>query len=84
MPKEKLKGFGSAEYKRLSPIMQKSYVKIVNEHLNGEYKSVKNQTLIIFGENDRETPLYMAKKIKKYVKLRKLLELYAKILYNYY
>ena len=63
--KERLKNFGSSEYKTLSPVMKKSYVKIVNEHLNKEYKQIKNPTLIIFGENDRETPLYMAKKIKK-------------------
>lgn len=73
LPEKLLKNFGSSEYKTLSPVMKKSYVKIVNEHLNKEYKQIKNPTLIIFGENDRETPLYMAKKIKKYVKNSRLI-----------
>ena len=52
--------------------MKKSYIKIVNEHLNDDYKKIKNQTLVIFGENDCETPLYMAKKINKFVKNSRL------------
>ena len=71
--KNKLKNFGSSEYKKLSPIMQKSYLKIVNEHLDSEYEQIKNQTLIIFGDRDKETPLYMAKKINKYIKNSKLI-----------
>lgn len=72
IPENKLKGFGSSEYKTLSVVMKKSYLKIVNEHLNYEYSLIKNQTLIIFGENDRETPPYMAKIINKSIKNSKL------------
>lgn len=68
LPPEKLKNFGSSEYKLLSGYMKDSYVKIVNCHLDNYAKSITNKTLIINGDNDRETPLYMAKKLNKYVK----------------
>lgn len=64
----KLKNFGSAEYKTLDPVMKQSYVKIVNHYQDGEAKKVTNKTLIINGENDRETPIYTAKRLNKYVK----------------
>ena len=63
-----LKNFGSKDYVRLSPVMKKSFIKIVNEHLDKELKNVNNKTLIIFGKNDKETPLYFAKKLKKEIK----------------
>ena len=31
-------------------------------------KLIKNKVLIIFGSNDRETPLYMARKLNKNIK----------------
>lgn len=68
LPSKKLKNFGSTEYKNLSGFMKESYVKIVNEHLDGYLKYIENKTLILFGENDKDTPLYMAKKFKKYIK----------------
>ncbi|MBO7186836.1 MAG: alpha/beta hydrolase [Clostridia bacterium] len=59
--------FGSSELKMLSGNMRSSYYKVVNEHLDSEVKNIKNQTLLVFGENDKETPLYMAKKFNKYI-----------------
>lgn len=49
--------FGSAEYKTLSPIMQESYKKIVNEDLREDARRIQNRTLIIEGAEDRTTPL---------------------------
>lgn len=60
--------FGSEEYKSLDSLQKQSYVKIVNEHLDEFSKLIKNETLLIFGENDKETPIYMAKKLKENVK----------------
>ncbi len=62
--KENLTSFYSSDYLALSSVMKQSFVKIVNEHLDGYLGLIQNQTLIINGENDRETPLYMAKKLK--------------------
>ena len=51
------KHFGSAEYKRLSPIMKESYKKIVNEDLRGCARQVQNQVLLVVGKQDETTPL---------------------------
>ena len=73
--KDRLKRFYSSDYNALSPVMQESFKLIVNEHLDEEYKKIKNKTLIIFGKKDKETPLYMAKRMRKYVKGSKLIVL---------
>lgn len=62
-PKEKLKCFFSSDYNALSPVMQISFKKIVNEHLGDRLNGIKNPTLLVFGKNDKETPLYMAKRL---------------------
>ena len=66
--KKKLTKFYSKDYLSLYPIMHQSFFKIINEHLDYTLDSITNKTLIIFGENDRETPLYMAKKLNKNIK----------------
>ena len=66
--KKKLAFLYSSDYKNLSDVMKESFVKIVNENLDERLKSVKNKTLIIFGENDKETPVYMAKRFFKNIK----------------
>ncbi|MBP5467109.1 MAG: alpha/beta hydrolase, partial [Clostridia bacterium] len=63
LPKEKLKRFFSSDYNALSPVMRESFIKIVNEHLDDRLCDIKNPTLLAFGKNDAETPLYMAKKL---------------------
>ena len=70
--KEKLKRFYSKDYLALSQVMRESFIKIVNEHLDDRLKFISNQTLIIFGNNDKETPVYMAKKLNKNIKNSKL------------
>lgn len=53
--------FGSAEYRTLSPIMKESYKKIVNEDLRKDARNIKNEVLIVEGEEDTVTPLSEAK-----------------------
>ena len=55
-PKFAEKHFGSEEYRRLSPLMKESYKLIVNEDLSDCVKSVKNPTLLLYGEKDTVTP----------------------------
>lgn len=73
MPKEKLKTFYSKDYLSLDSVMQKSFIKIVNEHLDYCLNKIENKTLIINGVNDRETPPYMAKKLNRFIKDSKLI-----------
>ncbi len=62
---KQFKNFGSNEYKMLNGIEKQSYVKIVNEFLEDSASKIKNKTLIIFGSDDTETPIYMAKRFNK-------------------
>ena len=71
--KEKLTRFYSSDYNSLSPIMQESFIKIVNEYLDERLNHIENPTLIVFGDKDRETPLYMAKRLNCGIKNSKLL-----------
>lgn len=57
----------SPDYLALSPLMRESFKKIIAEHLDGAARLVKAPTLLVYGENDSETPLYMAKKYNKYI-----------------
>ncbi len=71
--KERLSRFYSKDYLSLSPVMKESFIKIVNEHLDGIIKNIKNPTLIVYGEKDKETPPYMAKKLKEGINGSKLI-----------
>lgn len=68
----KFKGFESADYKMLSGIEKKSFVLIVNEHLDDILKDINNDTLILSGDKDSETPPYMQKRLNKKLKNSKL------------
>lgn len=70
--KEKLKRLYSSDYRALNPTMQKSFKLIVNQHLDDKIHLIKNKTLIIFGDCDNQTPLYMAKRLNKQIKNSKL------------
>lgn len=72
VPKEKLSLFYSKDYNALSPVMRESFIKIVNEHLDDRLKFIENPTLIINGKKDKETPPYMAKRLKAGIKNSKL------------
>ena len=48
--------------------MKKVFSSIVNTHLEESARLIDCKTLIIFGEKDKETPIYMAKKLNKLIK----------------
>lgn len=57
--------YGSADYNALSESMRKTFVKIVNEDLRPELKNIKASVLLVFGEKDTETPLWMGQIMEK-------------------
>ena len=61
----KARDYSSPDYKKLSPLMKKTFVNIISEDLSPLLKNITCPTLIIFGKEDKETPLYMAKKLNK-------------------
>lgn len=64
---------GSKDYVNLSNIMKKTFSNIVNFHQDSCINKITAKTLIIYGNKDKETPLYMAKKFNKNIKNSKLI-----------
>lgn len=67
--KKQLTGqFGSEDYRALEGNLRTSFVKIVNEDLRPYLKSIETPTLLIWGEKDELTPLWMGKVMEKEMK----------------
>jgi len=49
--------YGSADYRAASPMMRQVLVNTVNEDLSGLLPSIKQETLLIWGRSDDQTPL---------------------------
>lgn len=69
---KKLSNFGSSDYKKLSKIMKQTFINVVNEDLSCYAKFINCKTIIFWGECDKETPIYMAKRLNKLIKNSKL------------
>lgn len=57
--------FGSTDYKNASGVMRKTLVKVINENFRPMLKMIKCPTLLIWGDEDKDTPLYMGKIMEK-------------------
>ncbi len=56
--KRLMKLLGSEDYGSVTPgVMQGTFIKLVNEDLRPILKSIKASTLLIWGENDEDTPV---------------------------
>lgn len=58
---------GSADYRNSSPMMRAVMSRCVNEDLKHVMPSIKASTLLIWGENDKATPLSDAKYMEKHI-----------------
>lgn len=65
---EKLKNAGSADYRALSGTMRGTFSRVVNQDLTPRLKRITIPTLLVWGDKDEETPLYMAKIMEKQIK----------------
>ena len=59
---------GSVDYERLSPSMKETFKSIVNTYLEDYARKMSVKTLIVWGNQDEETPIYMAKRLNKLIK----------------
>lgn len=67
--KKKLeKSAGSEDYRALSGLMRASFVKIVNLDLRPVLKDIKAETLLVWGDQDQATPLWMGQLMEKEIK----------------
>lgn len=60
--------FGSKDYRSLPKNMLTTFKNVIHEDLRFYLPSIENETLIIWGEKDKDTPLKDAKIIQKKVK----------------
>ncbi len=60
--------FGSSDYKALSPNMTKTFQNIIKEDLKYFLAYIETETLILWGEKDKATPLKDGKLINKKIK----------------
>lgn len=56
---------GSADYRNASPIMRQTLVKLVNEDLRPLMPAVKQPSLLIWGTEDKDTPLSHGKEFAR-------------------
>lgn len=59
---------GSSDYSLLSNEMKEVFKRVVNYHQNGILQNIECQTAVFWGDNDKETPMYMYKYFLKYIK----------------
>ncbi len=57
--------YGSADYAALSPEMRKTFVKVVNYDQSGLLEQIRTPTLLLWGDCDTETPLWMGQKMER-------------------
>lgn len=62
------KRFGSTDYKNSQGIMRRILVTVVNENLLPLLSKIKAPTLLIWGDKDTSTPLYMGKIMEREIK----------------
>lgn len=73
LPRERLeKKYFSPDYIGLSPNMKGTFNFVTKEFLDCKLSKIDAFTLIVWGKNDKETPLYMAKRLYKGIKNSKL------------
>lgn len=59
--------FGSADYKSAPEVMRKTLVRVIGVDLRDIMPNIKCPTLLIWGENDPDTPLSDAKQMEKLI-----------------
>ncbi len=59
---------GSKDYQNLTDVEKQTFKNVVNLDLTPLLTSITQKTLILWGGKDKDTPLYMGKKLKKYIK----------------
>lgn len=58
---------GSKDYQKLNNIEKQTFKNIVNDDLTYLAKKITLPTLIFWGSKDKETAIYMARKLKKFI-----------------
>lgn len=63
------KKFASSDYSAIkSDVIRQTFSKVINLDLSKNLKNIENSVLLMWGEKDLDTPLYMAKIMEKNIK----------------
>jgi pimeloyl-ACP methyl ester carboxylesterase len=62
---KRVKSAGSADYRALSDEMRRVFVRVVNQDLKMYLPMIKSPSLLIWGENDMDTPVEFARIMEK-------------------
>ncbi len=57
--------FGSADFQAASPVMRETLIKVVNQDLLEQARRISVPTVLIWGDSDQETPLWMGEKLER-------------------
>ena len=57
--------YGSKDYAALSPEMRKTFVKVVNYDQADKLAAIQSSTLLVWGDKDTETPLWMGQQMER-------------------
>lgn len=57
--------FGSKDYNALDADMRQTFSKVVNHDLAPLLKEIHQPTLLVWGDQDTETPLWMGQQMEK-------------------
>ncbi len=71
--KHGIKQKGSVDYENASNFLKKVLIEVVNTDLSETYTQINIPTLLIWGQLDTETPIWMGKKMNKLIKNSQLI-----------
>ena len=57
--------YGSADYNALDEEMRRTFVKVINLDLSDRLKAIRQPTLLLWGDQDTETPLWMGQQMER-------------------
>ena len=67
-----VKSCGSDDYRALSGDMRKTFINIIHTYQEKELIHINIPVLIIWGKRDKDTPIYMAKRLKRGIRNSRL------------
>ncbi len=62
---KRVRNAGSTDYRALPACMRQVFVRVVNQDLKKHLRHIKSPSLLIWGENDTDTPVSFAKTMEK-------------------
>lgn len=59
--------YGSTDFQDSEGVMRETFIKVVNQDLLSYAENIKRPTMLLWGENDEDTPLWMGQKLAEVI-----------------